>query len=281
VLLFSVHGEEVLSADSAVPAEGILFQEMSESGSLDTSDYGSTWVTESYVRTAVARAAEGLAKEPVAVLRLPRGLCNFQDLYVAVRAREGEKEVDFSTLAFQGEAHLHIDETRLSGPDELLVRGWTLARSGDVRAVEVTLDGALLGSAPVEKPRPDVAALFGDRFTHPGWLCVCPLPAGASRHDAVLVVRAIDGRGRSQPLWSSSIETALLASSRQEVAHLQKMVADLRGEVAMGEARAAAEREGFEARIAAMEASRFWKIRRAWFRVREALGIREKSREKG
>jgi len=277
VLLFSVHGEEVLSADCAVPPEGILFQEMSESESLDTSDYGSTWVTEDYVRAAVARAS----RETVSVHRLPRGLCNFQDLYVAVRPREEERDVDFARLAFQGEPHLHVDECILTKPDELFVRGWTLARSGDVRAVEVTLDGVLLGSAPVEKPRPDVAALFGARFTHPGWACVCPLPPGASRRDAVLLVRAVDGRGRSQPLWASSIEAALLASSRQEVAHLQKMVSDLRGEVLMAQARAAAEREGFEARIAAMEASRFWKIRQVWFRMREALGISEKAREKG
>ena len=275
VLLFSVHGEEVLSPDCPLPAEGILFQEMSESGSLDTSDYGSTWVTESYVRAAVARASEGLGPSPAAVHRLPRGVCNFQDLYVAVRPNDQE-QVDFSSLAFQGEPHLHVDECRLTKPDELYVRGWTLARSGDVRAVEVTLDGELLASAPVEMPRPDVAELFGSRFSHPGWSCVCPLPVGASRRDAVLLVRAMDGRGRSQPLWSSSIEAALLASSRQEVAHLQKMVSDLRGEVTMAEARAAAEREGFEARIAAMKASRFWKIREGWFRVRETLGIREK-----
>jgi SAM-dependent methyltransferase len=278
VLIFSVHGEEVLSPDCAVPAEGILFQEMSESGSLDTSDYGSTWVTESYVRAAVARASP---EQDIAVHRLPRGLCNFQDLYVAVRAEEGEKAVDFSSLAFQGEPHLHVDECVLTRPDELFVRGWTLARSGGVRAVEVTLDGALLGAAPVEKPRPDVATLFGARFSHPGWSCRCPLPPGASRRDAVLLMRVVDGRGRSQPLSASSIEAALLASSRQEVAHLQKMVSDLRGEVTMAQARAAAEREGFEARIAAMEASRFWKIRKAWFGVRETLGIREKAREKG
>jgi SAM-dependent methyltransferase len=281
VLLFSVHGEEVLSPDCAVPAAGILFQEMSESESLDTSDYGSTWVTESYVRAAVARASDEPDSDQIAIHRLPRGLCNFQDLYVAVRAQEGEGEVDFSRLAFQGEPHLHVDECRLTKPDELYVRGWTLARSGDVRAVEVTLDGGLLSSAPVDKPRPDVAALFGARFSHPGWSCACPLPSGASRRDAVLLVRVVDGRGCSQPLWASSIEAALLASSRQEVAHLQKMVADLRGEVTMAQARAAAEREGFEARIAAMEASRFWKIRKVWFNVRETLGIREKGREKG
>ena len=90
VLLFSVHGEEVLSSDCAVPDGGILFQEMSESASLDTSDYGSTWVTESYVRAAVARASP---EQKVAVHRLPRGLCNFQDLYMAVRVEPDDPHI--------------------------------------------------------------------------------------------------------------------------------------------------------------------------------------------
>jgi len=268
VLAFSVHGLEVLVPGHSIPEGGILFQKLSESASLDTSDYGSTWVTEDYVRAAVARGADG----PVSVHRLPRGLCNFQDLYVAVR----DAGVDFSGLAFQGEPELQIDECSLAGPDALRLRGWALARAGEVRRVEVTLDGALLAAAPVEAPRPDVAALFGDRFSHPGWTCLCPLPPAAPRREAVLIVRVVDARGRAQPLWASSIEGALLHSSRQQAAHLHMVTADLQARLALAEARAAADRAGFEARIAAMEASRFWKLRTAWFRVRETLGIREK-----
>ena len=268
VLVFSVHGPEVLAPGQSIPDDGILFQKLSESASLDTSDYGSTWVTEDFVRAAVARAADG----PVSVHRLPRGLCNFQDLYVAVR----DKGVDFSGLAFQGEPELQIDECSLAGPDALRLRGWALVRAGEVRQVEVTLDGALLASAPVDAPRPDVAALFGDRFSHPGWSCVCKLPPDAPRREAALIVRVVDARGRAQPLWASSIEGALLHSSRQEVAHLQMVTADLQARLTLAEAQAAADRAGFEARIAAMEASRFWKLRTAWFRVRETLGIREK-----
>jgi len=268
VLVFSVHGPEVLAPGQSIPDDGILFQKLSESASLDTSDYGSTWVTEDYVRSAVARAADG----PVSVHRLRRGLCNFQDLYLVVR----EAGVDFSGLAFQGEPHLQIDECALAGPDTLFLRGWTGVLSGEVRAVEATLDGVLLAASPVEAPRPDVAALFGDRFSHPGWSCRCPLPPAAPRREAVLIVRVVDARGRAQPLWASSIEGALLHSSRQEVAHLQMVTADLQARLALAEARAAADRASFEARIAAMEASRFWKLRTAWFRVREALGIREK-----
>jgi SAM-dependent methyltransferase len=268
VLVFSVHGPGVLAPEQKIPEGGILFHELSESTSLDTSDYGSTWVTEDYVRAAAARAADG----PVSVHRLPRGLCNFQDLYVAVR----EEGADFSGLAFQGEPELQIDECSLAGPDALFLRGWTLVRAGAVRSVEATLDGVPLAAATVGAPRPDVANLFGDRYSNPGWSGLFPLPPGAPRREAVLIVRVVDARGRALPLWASSIEGTLLASSRQEVAHLQTMVADLRAEVERVEARAAADREYFEARIAGMEASRFWKLRTAWFHVREALGIREK-----
>jgi hypothetical protein len=188
--------------------------------------------------------------------------------------------VDFAGLAFQGEPELQIDECSLAGPDALRLRGWALVRAGEVRRVEVTLDGELLAAAPVEARRPDVAALFGDRFSHPGWSCLCPLPPAAPRREAVLIVRVVDARGRAQPLWASSIEGALLHSSRQEAAHLQMVTADLQARLALEEARAAADRAGFEARIAAMEASRFWKLRTAWFRVRETLGIREKGMQR-
>jgi len=268
VLLFSAHGPEVLPAGVPMPETGMLFQELSESASLDTSDYGSTWVTEEYVRGAVARAADG----PVSVHRLLRGLCNFQDLYVVTR----EAGTDFAGLAFQGEAHLQIDECTQAEPDTLRMRGWAGVISGGVQAVEVTLDGALLATAPVGEPRQDVAERFGERFLASGWRCLVPLPPAAPRREAVLIVRVLDSRGRAQPLWAGSIEGALLQSARQEAAYLKIVLGDLRAHLAAVEARAAGDREYLTARIAGMEASRFWKLRTAWFHVREALGIREK-----
>jgi uncharacterized protein YchJ len=87
----------------------------------------------------------------------------------------------------------------------------------------------------------------------------------------------VDGRGRRPPRWASSIEGGLLYSEQQRVAHLHIVASSLQERLAEAEARAAAEKRGLEARIAAMEASRFWKMRNAWFRVRETLGIREKA----
>jgi hypothetical protein len=156
------------------------------------------------------------------------------------------------------------------------MRGWAGVISGGVQAVEVTLDGALLATAPVGEPRQDVAERFGERFLASGWRCLVPLPPAAPRREAVLIVRVLDSRGRAQPLWAGSIEGALLQSARQEAAYLKIFLGDLRAHLAAVEARAAGDREYLTARIAGMEASRFWKLRTAWFHVREALGIREK-----
>ncbi|HEX7180833.1 MAG TPA: class I SAM-dependent methyltransferase [Thermoanaerobaculia bacterium] len=268
-LVFSVHDEKILEPGREMPANGLFFQELSESGSLSTSDYGSTWVTEEFVRGAVARAAGG----PVSVHRIERGLCNFQDLYVAV-AEEG---VDFSGLSFQGEPFLQIDDCALPSPDRLTLRGWAVVRTGGVREVQVVVDGQVLGTAPVEDPRPDVAALIGGEFERCGWACSCPLPASASRSTSILIVRVIDARGVSHPLWASSIDAALLSASRQHVAYLNHLLRQSEARKAEAEARAAAEIGGLQARIAAMEASRFWKMRNAWFRAKRGLGLTEET----
>ena len=105
MLAFSVHSPEVLPPGVEMPAEGFFFHEISESGSLDTSDYGSTWVTDEFVRGALERVAG-----PGASLhRLERGICGYQELYLATL----EPGVDFSSLAFQSEPQLFVDRVAL------------------------------------------------------------------------------------------------------------------------------------------------------------------------
>ena len=271
-LLFSVHDEAILAPGVSLPPEGLLFQELSESNSLETSDYGSTWVDEAFVRRALARASG----EPVSLWRSPRGLCNFQDLYVAVR----EEGVDFSGLTLHAEPWLQIDRCApridpATGQrtDILEMRGWALMRSGDAREVQVSIDGRIVGSAPVDGPRPDVAALVGERFGRSGWELTAELPPGISRNQAILIVRVVDGRGAGHPLWASTVETAFLASARQDADYLYQMLTETRAHLAETQARAAADAAALQARIAAMEASRFWKMRNAWFRLKGMVGI--------
>lgn len=274
VLVFSAHGPEVLPAGMAMPASGFLFQELSESGSLAKSDYGSTWVTEDFVRGALARAAgEGRAS----LHRLPRGLCNYQDLYVATL----EPGVDFSGLGFRGEPELSLEHCSLGMDGVLNFKGWAAERTGVVREVRVLLDRALLITAPVKGPRDDVAARLGDRFRMSGWGCAAPLPAGASRSRSALVLSVVDDRGVASPLFASTIDAALLGFSRLEVGVLQgeleRALEQFRGRLEEERAQAASEAAALQARIAAMEASRFWKARNAWFRFKRMAGLTEET----
>lgn len=268
VLAFSTHDPGLLAPCPPMPESGLLFQEISESGSLDTSDYGSTWVTEAFVRGAVARVAPSAS-----VHRLERGLCNYQDLYVAVL----EPGVDFSGLRYTGEPHLFLEHCGVpggAGPDRLQMSGWAAVRSGGVEAVEVILDGRLLAELPVVHPRPDVAALLGEpRYLHSGWGGVFALPPGTSRGSSVLLIRVRDGRSVSHPLRAGSVESLLLESTRKDVSVLHHDLKTAGERLAEVQARAEAEIGGLRARIAAMESSRFWKMRNAWFRLKRGVGL--------
>lgn len=281
LLVWSVHDEAVRDPAVPMPETGLLFQELSESNTLDTGDYGSTWVTEEFVRSALERASEGLRASdgPVSLWRAPLGLCNFQDLYVAVR----EEGVDFSGLTLHTEPFLYMERCAVThqkaGPAVLELAGWSAVLGGAVREVQATLDGRLLGAAPVDGPRPDVAALLHDeRFARTGWVVRAPLPPGISRSSALLILRAVDARGVGFPLWASTLETALLQVARQDVGFLTGRLDQVQAQLAATEARAAAEIAGLQARIAAMEASRFWKMRNAWFRLKGTLGIGPEAR---
>lgn len=256
LLVFSTHDMSLLEPAPS-PEGGILFQEISESGSLDTSDYGSTWVTEEFVRRAVERVAPGSS-----VHRLERGLCNYQDLYAVVLG----PDVDFSGLRYTGEPYLFLERCAMAGRDLLEMSGWAAVRTGEVEAVEVLLDGEVLADFPVDQPKPEVAKMLGgERYLRTGWGGGLHLPPGISRGSSVFVVRVRDGRGVSHPLRAGSIESLLLESARNEVTATKQEMERRLSEV---HTRAGAEMHRLRTRIESMEASRFWKLRNAWFRLK-------------
>jgi SAM-dependent methyltransferase len=267
VLAFSVHSPEVLPPGVEMPGGGFFFHEISESGSLDTSDYGSTWVTDEFVRGALARVAG-----PGASLHhLERGICGYQELYLATL----EPDVDFSSLAFQSEPQLFVDRVALVDAGKRLeLDGWAAARSGQVREAELFLDGERIGAAPVDGPREDVARFLGsERYRHSGWILSCPLPPDGVSRSAPALLRLVDAQGRGRPAWAGSLDALLLTAAQTSVRALRRDL--LHAEAVLGEerARAAVEAEALRARVAAMEASRFWKLRDAWFRVKRGLGL--------
>jgi SAM-dependent methyltransferase len=270
MLLFSVHDEAVLTPGQEMPAGGIRFEAWSESASLDPEDYGSTWVTESFVRSALARALPGAS---LAVHRLPRALIHFQDLYAVVPRAPGET-ADFSTLVFRGEPQVHVETCAFPQPGRLEVAGWAAARgAGRIREVQLRLDGEILAAAPVDGNRPDVAAHFGDADLRPGWRLAVPLPPGTSWSRSLLTLHAVDDRGAAQLVDAGSIEWALLSAARREALRLGRDLFQLREDFRILEGTSRSRIEWLEAVLREMKESRFWKMRTAWFRLKRTLGL--------
>jgi SAM-dependent methyltransferase len=268
VLVFSVHDRSLLAPGVELPASGLHFEAVSESGSLAGEDYGSAWVSERFVRDALTRALAG-TPQAGSLLRLPRGVCNFQDLYVAVP----EGDADFSGLEFRGDPHFFLERCAVAvgaAGDRLELRGWTgFKERGSAVAVELVLAGQLLARFAVEQRRPEVAEMLGDpRLTHAGWGGSCALPAGAERTTSVLRLRVVDDLGGVHPMVAGALEALLHDSTRNDLAHASSELHASRHRTAQIEHEAA----GLRARIAAMEASRFWKLRNQWFRIKGWFG---------
>ncbi|HEV7516402.1 MAG TPA: class I SAM-dependent methyltransferase [Thermoanaerobaculia bacterium] len=273
LLAFSVHDWSLLHPAREVTPDGFLFAAVSESGSLAKSQYGTCWVTESFVRRAIERAAPGASAH-----RIPRGFSNFQDLYVVID-RPG---ADFSGLAVRALPEGYVDSCKLTPPDRLDLSGWVADRATGrpVREVQVLVDGEVLQVCRLFHPRGDVAALLfqnDPRIAPQGWRFAVRLPRGTSRSTGALAIRVIDANGQESILYAAMIDTALLASLQRDLVALDAEIARLRKEhgEALAERRAEADYEisVLEARIAAMENSRFWKIRNGWFGIKRKLGL--------
>jgi SAM-dependent methyltransferase len=80
ILIFSVHGMDLLPGLEADRVTGIVFRPVSETTRLDGSEYGTSYVSAEFVRAVAGRAAPGAS-----LYGFPFGLAGFQDLYVLMR----------------------------------------------------------------------------------------------------------------------------------------------------------------------------------------------------
>lgn len=269
MLLFSVH-DLSLWREGPPPASGIAFRPQSESRSLSTEEYGTAWVSEEYVRSAVTAALGGCA-----VHRIPRGLANIQDIYVviadadlAATAATAASTV-FAGLRVQPGLVGFVEHCSLYGRRRCRLSGWV---AGPARQeVRVRIDGVLAAASRALEPR-DSLPFLSDPIA--GWQLTVELPPGPT-DSAVLTVSALAGDGSELELYSDSVLGALLRSSQldlftlrsrmQQEAHLKEaLVRDLHGRIATLDARI----EELSRQIRGMEASRFWKLRNIWFRCK-------------
>jgi SAM-dependent methyltransferase len=279
VLVFSVHDEGLLPAGhpghAELAARGIYFQEESESGSLSKAQYGTAWVTEGYVREILAQVAQGAS-----VARYPRGFANLQDLYVAV-ARPG---VDFSGLDVTAGAEGVLDHCGFAFPRQIQVSGWGVDRvSGEpLREIRVRIDGQAVAASSDFHPRPEAVALFPMERVQPvGWQLSFDLPPGADHSTALLTLTAVDVAGREHGVFEGPLHAALLRSARMGMLYSfldqQRMRTEHEAEVTRLRTETGARIAALETRVAAMEASRFWKMRNRWFALKRRLGLTDEA----
>ncbi|NWG73792.1 MAG: class I SAM-dependent methyltransferase, partial [Rubrivivax sp.] len=193
VLCFSVHGDALVPPGDVMPAHGLLFKPQSENPDLDAQDYGTAYVTEAFVRGAVARAAgDGLP-----VHRLPKALAHEQDVYV-VAAGRGRDLSGLST--FRRGPWGWVDEHRVVG-GALVLRGWAASiDDGALPAVTIRIDGDP-HTCPTGDSRPDVRDAFADdRLATSGW--ALRLPSAPERPRPWVEVTAHTERGETALLYA-------------------------------------------------------------------------------
>lgn len=193
VLCFSVHDEALMPPADVMPAAGLLFKPQSENAALDAQAYGTTYVTEAYVRAAVERVAG--AGHPCH--RIRKGLAHEQDLYAvaADRAR------DLSVLAdFRRGAWGWVDERRIED-GALVLRGWAASLDdGALPSVSVCIDG-VRHECPTGLERTDVRDAFADaRLAHTGWALRHTVADPAAEH--WVEVTAHTSRGETALLYA-------------------------------------------------------------------------------
>ncbi|MGH9361358.1 MAG: class I SAM-dependent methyltransferase, partial [Thermoanaerobaculia bacterium] len=271
LLAFSIHDPSLLPDAAAAGGDGFLFAAESEDRTLPAADYGSTWASEAFVRRALAAVAPHAA-----VHRFPRALCNHQDLYLAVDGRAP----DPAALDLGGRPEGFVECCRLLAPRRLALEGWAVDRldGAPVSRVEALLDGEVAAVSPEPLLRPDVAPLFPMERVEPvGWSLRLELPEGKPLAAMSLLVRAVDAAGRLGVLADGTVEVALLRSARLDAlatgAELARTRADLQAKIDQQSLSHAYDLGVLRSRIAAMEASRFWKLRDRWFALKHLLRL--------
>ncbi|WP_293352002.1 MULTISPECIES: methyltransferase [unclassified Microcoleus] len=200
ILMFSVHDECLRAPNVEMPASGILFSALSESQSLDKEEYGTTYVTEKFVREVVDKVSAGKAF----VHRIEKGICRFQDLYVVTN----QLSRDFSELKFNQHPEGYVDVAAFTNKENLYLEGWAadLNNGGKIEDLQVLVNGEFVQRCEPFYNRPDVAGHFEtDVALQSGWNCY--LPKNSVAPQDVLTVKAINNYGLTWILETCTVQS--------------------------------------------------------------------------
>lgn len=258
LLIFTVHDESI--APQAFEG-GISFESRSESRVLDVDDYGSTWVTEAYVREQVPAG--------FACVRMPRALAEWQDVYVISPSPIASAPPRRVPKGFVDQFFVDSDGVRL--------QGWATAVFERADRVELRLDDEVVAATRDFAARPDVAAWVGvETATDSGFELFVPhAPIGSFRYQ-VATVSAFTRDGEERILFLGTLDSLNGHVAREKARALEQQLAAQSQELAavrhdLGVV--AHQRAELSAQIEAMRQSRFWKAREAWFSVKRRVGL--------
>lgn len=221
ILLFSVHDSAILPADRQMPESGICFVEDSESQSLSTQEYGSTWVTEDFV----ARAIQEATKYPSPYYRIRKGLWQ-QDLYILAK----DSNLSFSDLNIKSTPRGFLGKCFINLDYRLQLDGWAvdLSEGESIKTVQIWINGQLKQETlPIAK-RLDVSQLLGvDRILKAGWSCSCALESTNLERD-ILMVKVISTSTLERVIHVGTIQSALTQPLPDKLNEIQSIIGAIR-----------------------------------------------------
>ena len=165
ILIFSVHDSALLANDLKIGEEGFLFLRLSESGSLDKSEYGTMYVNESFVSKVVERVTGNSI-----FFRKPKGLWSLQDLYIISK----NPSQQFDTLDISAGPLGCLDKCYLSQEKDIIFEGWAAEPDELLQLVDIQLliNNQLVCHFLPCHNRLDVAKAYqNDNFLKSGFRC--------------------------------------------------------------------------------------------------------------
>jgi SAM-dependent methyltransferase len=185
-LVFSVHDESILPAGMRLADNGFLFAPESEISALDSAVYGTTHVSESFVRSVLVHS---LAHPDGGYLRVPRGLADQQDLYVVPKRQQSLERFDAYRQGAWGWVERAIAYGVTQDAPTVLadVSGWakSLDRDSSVKAVYAEVGGVRY-QATLGIRRPDLAKAWATDFENYGWELRFPIPRATTSFVSVM-----------------------------------------------------------------------------------------------
>ncbi len=163
LLVFTTHGIDLIEGATT----DFVFRPISESRSLEASEYGSTFASESFVAGAIRE----VAGDSAVWKRFAHGYLGFQDLYVLSR----DPSRHFESLRYDIGVFGHVDSCTRNG-DQIGFNGWAAdpAEFAPLR-VRVLAGAKCVAECTPSIERPDIVKLYGsDALLRSGWWCGFP-----------------------------------------------------------------------------------------------------------